>query len=141
MVAGAATLRRVNDAVIWHGLALAGYITGLSYLARSESGMGIVRRWPLLLLIAPLLADVLINSNRDALSWAASGVLCAWLLWCLRGSFGWTSQNMGRTVAGLLAGIVLVDWAVVPRLTEQYNLTFLGLFIFALVLQRKIPAT
>ena len=141
LVAGAATQRRVDDPVVWHGLALAGYITGLSYLARSESGTGIIRRWPLLLLVAPLAANVLVNSNRDALSWIASSVLCAWLLWCLRGTFGWASQHIGRTVAGLLAGIVLVDWAVVPRLTEQHNLTFLGLFILALVLQRKIPAT
>ena len=49
LVAASATLRAVNDAVIWHALALAAYITGLSYLARSESGPGIIRRWPCLL--------------------------------------------------------------------------------------------
>ncbi len=141
VVAGAATLRPVGEAVVWHGLALAAYITGLSYLARSESGTGIVRRWPLLLLLAPLPANALVNSHRDPIAWAASGVLCAWLLWSLRGTFGWSPQNIGKTVSGLLAGIVLVDWAAVPRVTNELTFAFVGLFLLALLLQRKIPAT
>jgi hypothetical protein len=136
-----ATLRSVADAVVWHGLALASYVTGLSFLARSESGAGLVRRWPLLLVAAPLVANVLVNSNRDAMSWIASGVFCAWLLWCLRGTFGGVSRHIGNSVAGLLAGIVLVDWSAVPRLKIELNLIFVGLFALALVLQRKIPAT
>ncbi len=50
VVAASATMRAVSDVVVWRGLALAAYITGLSYLARSESAQGITRRWPLLLL-------------------------------------------------------------------------------------------
>ena len=165
LVAAAATMRAVNDTVVWHGLALAAYITGLSYLARGESGQGMVWRWPLLFLMAPLGANVMINSNRNALSWMASAILLAWMLWCLRdvlkcvgrarhsvraelgqpddGAHGVTrpTQSVGKTVAGLLAGIVLVDWAAVPRMADEFNLVFVGLFILALILQRKIPAT
>ncbi len=141
LVAASATLRSVNDAVVWHGLALASYITGLSYLARKESGQGIVRRWPFLFLIAPLAASVLINPNRDAVSWIATAFLIAWIFWCLRGMFGFGIQNVGRGVAGLLAGIVLVDWAAVPRPTNEFILAFVSLFILALIMQRKIPAT
>lgn len=141
LVAASATMRSVNDAVVWHGLALAAYITGLSYLARSESGQGMIRRWPLLLLIAPLIANVLLNQNRDTISWIASAILLAWMVWSLRGIFRRTAPNVGSSISGLLAGIVLVDWAAVPRLADEFNLVFIGLFVLALILQRKIPAT
>ena len=141
LVAASATMRTVNDAVVWHGLALAAYITGLSYLARTESGQGMLRRWPLLLLLAPLMANGLINSYRTGFSWVASVLLLAWLGWSLRGRFGRAALPVGQTVAGLLAGIVLVDWAAVPRMADEFNLVFLGLLVLALILQRKIPAT
>ncbi len=141
LVAASATLRSVNEAVVWHGLALAAYITGLSYLARKESGQGMIQRWPFLFLIVPLAASVLINSNRDAVSWVATAFLIAWMFWNLRGMLGFGMQNIGRSVAGLLAGIVLVDCSAVPQMSLQYYLVFAGLFVFALILQRKIPAT
>lgn len=141
LVAASAALHAVNDAVVWHGLALAAYITGLSYLARSESGQGITSRWPLLLLLAPLVASVTTTPHRDAISWIASAILIAWMLWCLRGIVGRVAQFIGKSVAGLLAGIVLVDWAAVPRMADGFTPVFIGLFVLALILQRKIPAT
>jgi hypothetical protein len=165
IVAASATMRAVSDAVVWHGLALATYITGLSFMARGESSPGITRRWPLLLLLAPLVASVMINSHRDVISWIASLLLVAWLIWNLRGVGGASviasrlvsslappeqcgahgvtrpTFNVGKCVAGLLAGIALLDWAAVPRMADGFNLVFIGLFVLALVLQRKIPAT
>lgn len=141
LVAASATLRQVNEAVLWHGLALAAYVTGLSYFARNESKPGMVQRWPVLLLVAPMAANILLNFNRDASSWLASLVFLAWLGWCLRGMFAQTKPNLGRVVAGLLAGIVLVDVAALPRLDGEFALIFAGLFGLALLLQRKIPAT
>lgn len=141
VVAASATMRAVNDAVVWHGLALATYIAGLSCLARVESGQGMIRRWPLWLLLAPLVTNVLVNSHRDAASWMASAILLVWMLWSLRGILGRDRHPIGQSVSGLLAGIVLVDWAAVPRLMNEQALAFACLFILALVLQRKIPAT
>jgi 4-hydroxybenzoate polyprenyltransferase len=140
-VAAAATLHRVSDVVLWHGLALAAYVTGLSYLARGESGPGRVRRWPLLLLIVPLVANGLVSPNRSAVAWAASVCLFGWLLWCLRGILKRPVRNVGRSVAGLLVGIALVDGAALSQLTTGLALVFGGLFVLALILQRKIPAT
>lgn len=140
-IAAAATQNRVSDAVFWHGLALAAYVTGLSFLARGESGQGMVRRWPMLLLIAPLVANGLVNSNQNAVAWAASACLAGWLLWCLRGIPRLPVQNVGRSVAGLLAGIALVDGATFPQLATELALAFGGLFVLSLTLQRKIPAT
>jgi 4-hydroxybenzoate polyprenyltransferase len=140
VVAASATMRAVNNTIIWHGLALAAYITGLSFLARGESGSGIIRRWPLLLLFAPLVVIAMINSYRNMFSWMASVALLTWLIWNLRGVTRPTF-NVGKSVAGLLAGIVLVDWAAAPRMADEFNLAFAGLFVLALILQRKIPAT
>ena len=140
-VAAAATQNRVNDAVLWHGLALAAYVTGLSFLARGESGQGRVRRWPLLLLIAPFVANGLVNPNRNAVAWAASVCLAGWLLWCLRGILKQPVHHVGHSVAGLLAGIALVDGAAIAQLTTELALVFGGLFILARTLQRTIPAT
>ncbi len=140
-VAAAATQSQVSAMVLWHGLTLAAYVTGLSYLARGESGQGIVRRWPLLLLLAPLVANGLVNVHPSAVAWAASMCLFGWLLWCLREIMQQPVQNVGRSVAGLLAGIALVDAAALSQLTIQLALVFGGLFVLALVLQRKIPAT
>jgi len=172
-VAAAATQPRVSAVVLWHGLALAAYVAGLSFLARGESGPGRLRRWPLGLLLAPLMASVILHSRRDAISWIVSGILLAWLLWCLRqmlgallkrpfgkdrarhhvradlgpsddGAPGVThppTQQIGTSVAGLLAGIVLVDWAAIPSLANELALAFAAQFVLARILQRKIPAT
>jgi hypothetical protein len=141
LVAGAATFHRVNEPVFWHGLALAAYIVGLSFLARKESGQGRVSLWPMLFLVTPLMANVAVNPDRSAISWLAFLALVGWLGWCLRGFFNQAKPNVGRTVAALLAGIVLVDCSALPQLSVGLALAFMGLFFLALLLQRTIPAT
>lgn len=141
LVAGAATFQTVNEPVLWHGLALAAYIVGLSFLARKESGQGRVSLSPLLLLIAPLVMNLWLNPNRNALSWLANAALLGWLVWRVREFRGHAKPNIGRIVAGLLAGIVLVDCSAVPQLTISMATSFVALFFLALLLQRKIPAT
>lgn len=141
LVAGAATLHSVNEPVIWHGLALAAYIVGLSFLARNESRQGRVALFPMLFLAAPLVANVWVNPHRNALSWLAYVALLGWLIWCGREFLSHAKLNIGRIVAGLLAGIVLVDCSAVPQLTIGTALIFAGFFFLALLMQRKIPAT
>jgi hypothetical protein len=141
VVAGAATFQNVNQPVLGHGLALAAYIVGVSLLARNESRPGRITFLPLLFLVAPLVATVWINPGRNVLSWLAFAALLAWLFWCGRDFLNRGKFNIGRTVAGLLAGIVLVDCAAVPQLTIGLAVTFFGLFLLALLLQRNIPAT
>jgi 4-hydroxybenzoate polyprenyltransferase len=141
LVAGAATFLRVDKSVFWHAFALAAYVVGLSYLARTESRSGKVSGWPMLFLAGPLAACIAVDANRAALSWLALAGLIVWMVWCLRGLFGRVRPNVGRAVAGLLAGIVLVDCAAVTQLSVGVAATFLGLFVLALLLQRTIPAT
>jgi len=141
LVAGAATFQCVSEPVLWHGLALAAYIVGLSFLARGESGGGKVALGPLLFLSVPLVANVWVNPDRNMLSWLASAGLVAWVIWCVRRLRRNPNPNIGRVVAGLLAGIVLVDCSAVGSLSVGVAILFLGLFLLALLLQRIIPAT
>jgi hypothetical protein len=141
LVAAAAVENRIAVGVIWHGLALAAYVAGLSFLARGESNHSLVSRWPLLLLLAPVVANATVPAAQTTLSWSATAVLILWVGWCLRGSLGKSAQVAGPAVAGLLAGIVFVDWAAVALPNLGRNLTFIGLFCLALLFQRKIPAT
>ena len=140
-LAASATRNRVCAPVIWNGLALATYVAGVSFLARGENTRAIIGRWPLALLFAPIVASVARNSNRDFVSWLATACLFAWVCWCLRKSFGSTGKAVGHSVAGLLAGIVLVDWSAVAQPANGFSFVFVGLFVFAWILQRTIPAT
>jgi len=52
-----------------------------------------------------------------------------------------TEPNVGRTVSGLLAGIVLVDWLAVCYAPKDWGFIFIGLFLSALLFQKFVPAT
>ena len=72
---------------------------------------------------------------------ALCGVLVLWMLNCLRHVFWSPQRNIGRSVGGLLAGIVLVDLLALGGGVGLIGLLFAGLFVLALVFQRFIPAT
>ena len=132
----------VTGIAIWNAFGLAGWIVGLSYVAKRESTTGRVQRWPLLVLALPLGFAALYNYGED---WRGRALLLAllviaWAGWCLRHTFAVGNRNLGLSVAGLLAGICLVDClAVVP--TPQVGVIFVGLFVAALLGQRFVPAT
>ncbi len=111
------------------------YVVGLSYLARGESvTSSSSTRW-LLLLFAPLLIGLYFD-------FASLSMLCALplLLWIGR-ALVIANQNVGRGVAALLAGIVLVDLLAVSPLSLSIWTAFAGLFGTALLFQRYVPAT
>ncbi|HZQ46184.1 MAG TPA: UbiA family prenyltransferase [Verrucomicrobiae bacterium] len=132
----------VTGWAVWCGLALAAYIVGLSYIARKESRRGPLRFWPCLFLVIPILLALIMNANgyvQHAL-WV-SAVLGLWILRSLRYTFGESDWNIGRTVSGLLAGIVWVDLLAVVDIPQELAPVFVGLFLLALLFQKFIPAT
>lgn len=141
LVAGAAAFVPVSEAVVWHGMGLAIYVTGLSVMARKESGQGSISSLSGWLLLAPLVVNCLVHSSRNLLSWVAFAGLALWLIRTIRPPRLVERPNIGRIVSGLLAGIVLVDVSALPQLSLGIALTFFALFQLALLLQRKIPAT
>jgi 4-hydroxybenzoate polyprenyltransferase len=127
---------------VWCGLALASYIVGLSYIARKESTGAALRYWPCLFMAVPIIWAMIMNATpflEKAL--LVSAVLALWVIRCLRYTFGPGERNIGRTVSGLLAGIVWVDLLAVADVPKPFALCFLALFLLSLLFQRFIPAT
>ena len=148
-VAASAGEQGISGYGVWGGLVMGAYIVGLTYLARGESRKpvdstesGMLRYWPLLLLAMPVLLALFMNANgyREG-ALVISAVLVLWLLKSLRSTLWSTERNVGRTVSGLLAGIVFVDWLAVCYMPKDWGFIFIGLFLSALLFQRFIPAT
>jgi hypothetical protein len=134
--------RPFEGLALWSSLALASYVVGLSYLARKESRRGPLGYWPICFLVAPLILTYFVTDlMRDRMALALSSLLIAWIVLCLRNTFWSSHRHVGRTVSGLLAGIVVVDFLSVSNQAQQYGLVFAGLFIAARLFQRYIPAT
>ena len=143
VIAGATGMNGVNGWPLFCGAALALYIVGLSYVARRENVREPVSPWPLLLLLAPVLLALAMNSGefRKAALWI-SFVLALWLARCLRTTFFGGERNINWLVSNLGAGIVLVDWlAVAPQIRPLTSVTvFLALFGLTKWFQKFIPA-
>jgi len=143
VIAASVGMGGVNGWAIWCGMALAIYVAGLSYLARRENLRGPVPYWPLALLAAPVFLAMLMNAgmNRTPAIWL-SLALVLWVTRCVRSIFQSGEANIARTVSGLFAGIIFVDWlAVAPICPHGLSLAFLILFGATLGLQRFVPAT
>jgi len=129
----------VTGHALWSALAMGAYIAGLSYLARKESGGVLIRRWPLLLLAVPILFALLINGpGYRGLAILCSIVVAGWCVGCLRWSFWRQPPQVGKSVAGLLGGIPLVDCL---STCGQGWWLFAACFALALWFQKRIPAT
>ncbi len=142
LLASAAGRDGITGLAVWSAFALAGYIVGLSYVARFESMPGALRYWPLTALASPLVLAWFVNAGNYRLPGVISSfVATVWMGLCLRHTFWGGRRLYGRTVAGLLAGIVLVDVVALAGAPVQVTMVFAFLFISALIAQRFIPAT
>lgn len=132
----------VTGLAVWSACALFCYIVGLSFVAKSESNRGPIRYWPCLLLLLPLFLAWLVNAGDfRKQSLLLSIILFLWILRCLYHTFMAADKNIGRTVSGLLAGIVLVDMLSCTGAHSGWMFLFAALFGSALLFQRYIPAT
>jgi 4-hydroxybenzoate polyprenyltransferase len=142
LTAASASDEGVTGLAIWSSFALALYIVGLSYVAKSESTRGPIRYWPCLLLAAPVLLAYLVNQGSyKPISLLFSATLVIWVLRNLSFTFWSADKNVPRTVSGLLAGIVLVDLLAVAGGDFILSLVFMLLFASTLLFQRFVPAT
>ncbi|HTG44894.1 MAG TPA: hypothetical protein VK633_10215, partial [Verrucomicrobiae bacterium] len=117
-------------------------IVGLSYVAKNESTRGPLKYWPCLLLAVPVGLAYLVNEGSyRSRSFLLSGIVLLWILRSLRFIFWSPEKHFGRTVSGLLAGIVLVDLLALAGGTPMVGGIFLLLFGAALLFQRFVPAT
>jgi hypothetical protein len=142
VVAAASGVLSVTGYALWGGVALGVYVVGVSFVARREVSMDRPPRWPVVLLAVPLLLALAINDGEYRESAALLALVPAlWILRSLRSAYFSPMPNVGRTVSGLLAGIVFVDWLAVANSPRELGAIFIGLFLAALLAQRFVPAT
>jgi 4-hydroxybenzoate polyprenyltransferase len=137
LVAAATIGTAAISASLWPAAALAAYIVGLSYLARGESTGASSKSWTSALLFASALLAIFQFDRHSMVSWTILILQIAWTLWCLPATK--PKVPLPRGVAGLLAGIALVDALAAVR--SGFPSTFLALFFLAILLQRIAPAT
>jgi 4-hydroxybenzoate polyprenyltransferase len=140
MIGATAASNGVTGWPLWCGLALTAYVIGMGYYTRSEDSKAELSPWPALWLAAPILLALLMNANeyRPA-ALLLSLVLGLWCLRCLRSVFWPVEGSPVRHPAGLVAGIVFVDWLAVADAPRPLSLVFVGLFVTTLILQRLTP--
>ena len=147
LLAGTTATGSLGLTVVLSALALWSYIVGLSNIARRESTGGRLNSWPCWLLSLPLALVLALPFYQEGADLLSSGVVIAgglYALWTVR-SLLFTFKSMipqhGRTVSGLLAGIVLFDFLLAANQNMEMGIVFFGLFGLALLFQRYIPAT
>jgi hypothetical protein len=125
---------------IWCGLAMVAYVAGLGCFMRSQLRHAAVNWWSALLLAAPILLALIMDAGdfREP-GLLLSAILVLWMLLTLRQTYWATEPNLGLTVAGLQAGIVLADWLACANAPRELSFTFIGLFGATLLLQRVVP--
>lgn len=142
LVAAASTTNAITPQTLVCGGALAVYIVGLSTIARKETGQPRLNGLVVPMLALPAVSGCLFAQASDATVTGLVAVLfLAWVIWNLRQCLARQNGSVGRAVSRLLAGIVLVDMLAVQGGGGAMPLVFVLLFVTALVLQRKIPAT
>jgi 4-hydroxybenzoate polyprenyltransferase len=142
LTAASASDGGVTGLSVWTALALASYIVGLSYVAKAESTRGGVKYWPCFFLLAPLLLAWLVNQGEyKARGLFLAAIVALWIVRNLQFTYWSPEKNIGRSVSGLLAGIVLVDLLALSPEKFFLSVVFLLLFGSALFFQRFIPAT
>jgi len=147
LLTGVVAVGELTLPVLLGGVALCAYIVGLSNIARKEATSGRVNSWPCWLLLLPLVLAFALPWLPESHLEIGSGLMIAaiiYLLWTIR-SLLFTFKSMmpqyGRTVSGLLAGIVLFDFLLAASQSLQFGLVFIVLFSMALFFQKFIPAT
>jgi 4-hydroxybenzoate polyprenyltransferase len=135
--------RGVTGWSLWPAVALACYIIGLSYLAKRESFPRAIQFWPLLFLAVPFVLAWLVNDGGYRRAAIGFGLLLGvWVARSLVFTFRREHRNIGMTVSGLLAGIVLTDLLAVGCIVSwPVVVVFVALFVIALIFQRYVPAT
>jgi UbiA prenyltransferase family len=142
LAAASAAVNGLNAKAINCAFALFAYIVGLSYVARRESAAGPLRYWPIILVAMPIIVALIFNRGYQLeRALLLSTIFLVWTVKSLRYTLWSDEPNIGRTVSGLLAGIVWVDLVAVGSVPREFGVIFVGLFLSALLFQKFVPAT
>jgi len=145
LLAGFAAAHAIPKSLFTSALALALYVIGLSYVARTESKSERINSYAVPLLLAPVAISALVGGVQlhSVLLWIC---YLGWVLFALgplatHPAKAGAANPAGLVVSRLLAGIALVDMLAAPGGPDAHTVAFIGLFGCALILQRTVPAT
>jgi 4-hydroxybenzoate polyprenyltransferase len=138
----------VSWQVLTGGLVTLGYVIGLTYAAKQENLLQMGNLWPLVFLASPVVV-IPLAGDFNALCSVALISIC---LWCLPAIALIVQKNIGVAVARLIAGISLVDGALICMAASQFAwlrfdqallfwLSCLASCVLTLSLQRFYPGT
>lgn len=129
----------IGPTLRWAALALAGYVVGLTFVARQENRKSYRAGGTLGLLSLP--GTMLFVAPAGPVALAAAAGATAWVVASVWPLFRDPSPNVGRSVVRLIAGISLVDALfVAPLSTAMAGACALG-FAATLGLQRWVSGT
>ena len=94
-----------------------------------------------MLLGTPIVAALVVGARHGYSVWPLAMVQGLWVLRCLFAGAIHATKDWKPNIAGLLAGIVLVDTLAAAAQGHGLGPAFVGLFLLALLLQRFAPAT
>ncbi len=136
----AASTLSITPPVVLGGAAMLAYVAAITYTARTEHLDRIIRLWPLGLLFAPA-ALALIPVWNVPVGLIFVLFLVAWCILQLRHLIG-IDKTIGRAVTGLIAGISLVDAALIAsRGALGPALWAIAAWACTLILQRRWVGT
>lgn len=138
--AALAVAPRVSGSV-WLGAALlAGYVVGLTHVARHEDAGQFSKWWPLAALFAPIL--YVLPGGSSLLLRALIGGFALWVFRALDLVRRGEPAAIKRAVVSLIAGISLLDALLLARHGHsQLALLAVAAFGLTLVLQRRVAGT
>jgi len=139
VTAALATFAAYSPALAISSVALLGYLIGLTYIAKHETGGSVARFWPL----APLALPIALGLSAPGLApKALSLVVLVHTALSLRLVLSAAHRNVPKAVGQLIAGISLVD-AIAIAATGLPELSLLAIAAFSLtrIFQRVVPGT
>lgn len=130
----------VSGWAIWCGLAVAAYVAGMGWLARLRGPPARFPYWPVVLLAIPILLGLLMDAGvyRTA-GLLLSLILALWLVRCLWRLISRAERDLTGMRAGLVAGIVFVDWLATAGGPRLLSFIFIALFLLTLGLHALAP--
>ena len=140
--ASAVTGQLSHEVIAWC-ICLGLYTAGITVVARGESTDNAVKLYGLVLLFSPALVPLFLGSGEFHLFGllVVGSLWLAWTIYCLLIIRGTAEDRVGRAVAYLIGGMVLIDGLAVSYQFGLCGLFFVPLLPLVLWFQTKVAGT
>lgn len=140
LTAALATSGRLAPPVLAGAACLLAYLVGLTYVAKHENRPLVARTWPLAGLAAPV---VYVAAGATAAALVSAAALAVWIVRAILLLRSNAPRRIPRAVTSMIAGISLVDAALLARAGASATTVALVAagWLLTLLFQRYVPGT